>query len=46
MNESALIIKIDSPPGRKIYAGRLKIIELWVEPVETRSLPTSVSTST
>ncbi|MBI4761339.1 MAG: transposase [Chloroflexota bacterium] len=26
-NESTLIIKIDSPPGRKIYAGRLKIVE-------------------
>ncbi|MBM3181812.1 MAG: hypothetical protein FJZ86_15890 [Chloroflexi bacterium] len=35
-------VKIDSEVGKRIYARRLGIVELVVEPVETRSLPTSV----
>jgi len=37
--------KIDTDQGKQIYARRLGIVELVVEPVETRSLPTSVCTS-
>jgi len=33
----------DAEQGKRIYARRLGIVELVVEPVETRSSPTSVS---
>jgi hypothetical protein len=38
--------KIDSPQGKEIYARRLAIVELVVEPVETRCLRTFVFTNT
>ena len=41
----AMKAKIDSEEGKRIYGRRLGIVELVVEPVETRFSPTSVSTS-
>jgi hypothetical protein len=38
--------KIDSPQGKKIYARRLAIVELMVEPVETQCLRTFAFTNT
>lgn len=41
----AMKAKIDTEAGKRIYARRLAIVELWVEPVETRCLRTSASTN-
>jgi hypothetical protein len=38
--------KMDSEDGKRVYARRLTIAELVVEPVETRCLRTSVSRNT